>query len=148
MKFYLLRAKILIVLIRIFGTILGVEIPPIPSVAAIAEKNGKLLVVDLTYRNGLSLPGGIVKRGEDAEEALRREVKEETGLDITSMNYFGSFISGKETYGVNMAYIVKVEGELKNSSEGVAIWQDPKIAVNKFAYKDNMAAVRKYFHIK
>jgi NADH pyrophosphatase NudC (nudix superfamily) len=41
-------------------------------------------------KNTLDLPGGFIEGGETAEEALRREVKEELNLDIESMQYLGS----------------------------------------------------------
>ena len=36
------------------------------------------------------LPGGFADPGETAEETLRREVREETGLDLAETRYFGS----------------------------------------------------------
>lgn len=38
----------------------------------------------------LDLPGGFVDLHESAEEAVRREVKEETGLDVKSSRYLFS----------------------------------------------------------
>ena len=37
-----------------------------------------------------SLVAGFVETGESLEEAVRREVMEETGLTITNIKYFGS----------------------------------------------------------
>jgi len=53
--------------------------------AAIIRKNDDVLLVRHT-KDGMTywlLPGGGVKFGETVEEALRREVKEETGLEVS-----------------------------------------------------------------
>lgn len=67
-----------------------------PSAAVacfIRNADGKLLVVRRAKEPAfgtLDLPGGFVDLHESAEEAARREVKEETGLDIESCKYLFS----------------------------------------------------------
>jgi 8-oxo-dGTP pyrophosphatase MutT (NUDIX family) len=41
---------------------------------------GEILMLSLSYRGGVNLPGGGVRRGEDARQAALRETEEETGL--------------------------------------------------------------------
>lgn len=41
---------------------------------------GRILVVRLSYRKGLSLPGGRVGKGETPEQAAVRELAEEVGI--------------------------------------------------------------------
>ena len=44
---------------------------------------GKVLLVRTSYRNCYSLPGGFVRRGEPPEQAARREMVEELGIDLS-----------------------------------------------------------------
>lgn len=49
---------------------------------ALIEFDGKVLALEQVHRRGFSLPGGLVDRGEQPADAVRREVQEETGLRI------------------------------------------------------------------
>jgi len=57
---------------------------PEPTVAAlILNKEGELLLCrSHKWFGKLGLPGGHIELGETAKEAVRREIKEETGLEI------------------------------------------------------------------
>lgn len=58
---------------------------PVPAVAAIVIRDGKILLVKRGSEPGLglwSIPGGSIEPGETTEEALKREVLEETGIEI------------------------------------------------------------------
>ena len=52
------------------------------SICIIERADGALLLVRLTYRDRWGLPGGLLKRGESTDDAARREVREEVGLDV------------------------------------------------------------------
>ncbi|HEY4698746.1 MAG TPA: NUDIX domain-containing protein [Nitrososphaerales archaeon] len=57
---------------------------PEPTVGALIINNiGQILLVrSYKWQNLLSVPGGHIEVGESAEEAVKREVKEEVGLDV------------------------------------------------------------------
>ncbi len=55
------------------------------SVGALIWRDGKILLLDrMKPPFGFAGPGGHIDEGENPEEALIREVKEETGLDVRS----------------------------------------------------------------
>ena len=58
---------------------------PVVGVGAVVVRDGKALIVKRAHepRKGeWSLPGGLLELGESLPDAVRREIKEETGLDI------------------------------------------------------------------
>ncbi|MGI8848999.1 MAG: NUDIX hydrolase [Pyrinomonadaceae bacterium] len=58
------------------------------SVAAIIiNDDDQVLLLDHVLRIGLTwgIPGGFIERGEQLEEGLRREIREETGLELENV---------------------------------------------------------------
>lgn len=62
---------------------------PEPTVGAlIFNPQGKIFLMrSPKWRNRYVIPGGHVELGEKVEEALKREVKEETGLDVYDIKF-------------------------------------------------------------
>ncbi|MBZ0297506.1 MAG: NUDIX domain-containing protein [Anaerolineae bacterium] len=56
-----------------------------PAVYAFIMHEGRLLLLRVPVTQKYTLPGGGVEPGERLEEALRREVREESGLEIATM---------------------------------------------------------------
>lgn len=52
------------------------------SVSALIFDNGRILLAHRRAIDWWNLPGGAVDPGETVDEALRREVREETGLEV------------------------------------------------------------------
>lgn len=59
--------------------------------AVVLGPRGVLLAVRRDLR-GWELPGGTLEPGESDEEALRRELREETGYDVAITRYVGEYV--------------------------------------------------------
>lgn len=62
-------------------------LPELPASAGaiILDEDGRLLILKPTYKSGWTVPGGVMEAdGETPWEACRREVAEETGLEVSS----------------------------------------------------------------
>ena len=58
-----------------------------PSVYGIIKHNGNILLIKNRHGHKYFLPGGGVEIGEPIEEALKREIKEETGIEVDMGNF-------------------------------------------------------------
>ena len=69
------------------------DIPVVEKITAFITRNynnDKELLLIQHPNAGIQIPAGTVEQGETIEEALKREIKEETGLrNITIKKYIG-----------------------------------------------------------
>ncbi|EJQ93880.1 hypothetical protein IGW_02593 [Bacillus cereus ISP3191] len=82
---------------------------------AVFNEQGQILLQQ--RRNGIwGVPGGFVELGESTEEAGRREVFEETGIEIETLQlisvfsgkeFFVKLPNGDEFYPITIAYLCK-----------------------------------------
>jgi len=91
-----------------------------PAVAVggiIVDAEGKILFLRRARDPGmgkLGLPGGFVDLNETAEAAVAREIVEEIGLQITSMQYLATFLNsyrylGTEIPVLDIFYVCRVD---------------------------------------
>jgi 8-oxo-dGTP diphosphatase len=105
---------------------------PIVGVGAVVTCDGKILLEKRKSEPGKgkwSIPGGLVELGESLEQAVIREVKEETGLDVEKpeqIDVIDNIIrdeNGEIKYHFVMVdYFLKLKGgELQAASDAEAL---------------------------
>ena len=99
------------------------RIYPEPVVGAlIFNKEGKVfLMKSHKWKNKFNIPGGHVELGEKMEDALKREIKEETGLDIYDLKFLYSpeFIFGDDFW--KKKHFISHDFTCKTDSENVVL---------------------------
>ena len=97
------------------------------SIDAVLIKDTKILLIkrgSQPYKGFWGTPGGYVDWDESAEEAVKREVKEETGLEVIKTSLIGVYSNPtrhpKQT--INIVYIAYVaSGEAKASDDATEV---------------------------
>jgi len=102
------------------------QLPPLVGVGAIVLREASLLAL-LRHDGHYALPGGAMRYGETCDETLRRELREETGAEITIDGLVGVYSApapGRNLRAVVMVYRCRWAdgGTIKASYEGQPVW--------------------------
>jgi ADP-ribose pyrophosphatase YjhB (NUDIX family) len=111
--------------------------PRIGSDAAIFDSSGKILLMKRVDNSKWCLPCGLVEAGESPEQAVIREAKEETGLEVKILELVGVYTRLPSVeYGlftvVSTIYLCEViGGSLQRSHEdlGLQHWKLEEVPI-------------------
>lgn len=95
----------------------------IPAVSVAVRRGPTVLLVKRgrePSRGSYAFPGGRVEAGEDAEQAARRELLEETGLDVGDLAPVREYLIGGTKDGRAMRYRLMVFSGVHQGGEAVA----------------------------
>lgn len=98
---------------------------PFTVVDAIIDLGGKIVLIKRSNPPfGWALPGGFVDYGESLEQAVVREAKEETGLDIEDIKQFHTYSDpGRDPrfHTINTVFSAKAKGKPKAGDDAAEI---------------------------
>src|SRR5688572_13575809 len=87
---------------------------PYPTVDVVVETEGGIVLIERRNEpRGWALPGGFIDYGERVEDAARREVKEETGLDVELVRLLGVYsdpLRDPRHHTMSVAYVGRARG--------------------------------------
>jgi len=110
--------------------------PAVSSAGILLRPDGQALFIRRGHEPGLgrlAFVGGFVDAGETPEDALRREVREEVGVELDGIRYLGSqpntYAYRGITYQVvDLIFVARIaEGSVARPIDGVEAieWHDP-----------------------
>ncbi len=117
------------------------------GVKAIIEKDGKILFIKRSEKyehlnEAWDIPGGRINFGEEPEEGLKRELKEETGLELDEINQIldaATVFKNEEKQIVRITYLCTVkDGKQKLSQEHTDLQWVPVKELKNLNFKDKI----------
>lgn len=109
---------------------------------------GIVLIERLNPPLGLAIPGGFVDIGEKVEDALVREMKEETDLDVTItslLNIYSDPARDPRFHTASVVYVCTAEGvpEGLDDAKEAIVYKKEEIPFDKLAF-DHADILRDY----
>ena len=102
------------------------------SAAGVVLRDGKVLLPRHTYSYGkgkLIIPGGFLREGELPEEAVQREVLEETGITVAVREFVGIRFNQDSWYAIFDADYISGEAHSDGHENSEVLWLDPQEAI-------------------
>jgi len=95
------------------------------SVGAVILREGKVLLARHTYGSGknlLIIPGGYLHMGELPEDAVQREVMEETGVSVKAVSLLAARFNVKDWYMIFLAEYIGGEARSDGDENSEVLW--------------------------
>lgn len=104
------------------------------SVTGVVIRDGKVLLARHTYGSGkdmLIIPGGYVNIGETPQEALKREFREETQVEVEATDIIGIRFNMHDWYIAFKAEYISGVATSDNNENSEVLWLDIEEALTR-----------------
>lgn len=122
------------------------------TVDCIIEIGGKVVLIRRKHPpHGWALPGGFVDEAETVEQAVRREVEEETNLSLAGLQQFHVYSDpARDPRGHTVSVVFTAQGEgtlkAKDDAEEIALFSEETLP-GAIAF-DHREILNDYFRMK
>jgi 8-oxo-dGTP pyrophosphatase MutT (NUDIX family) len=113
------------------------------SIALVVDEQGRVLLVEQAYTDGWFLPGGAVRRKEPLDAALRRELREEVGIEPTAAPRLHGVYWNFREHKSDCIVVFVVERWDRKPARSLEIVQDAFFAPGELPEKTSPAARRR-----
>jgi 8-oxo-dGTP diphosphatase len=123
---------------------------PVPTVDAILQKDSQILMVRRKkdpFKGMLALPGGFVNEGETVEDAMKREVFEETSLEVEPTDILGVYSDphrDPRTHTITVVFVAIIVGGKDEARDDAASLEWAELADIKEAAFDHAQIIADY----
>lgn len=112
-----IRDRILVFARVLYDLFLKLNPRKLAAHAVVLDGRGRVLMLRSRYADAWMLPGGGLKPGEHVDEALRRECREELGVDVVIERLTGLYYHEPSAAYVAIFRCALGEGEIRLSHE-------------------------------
>jgi 8-oxo-dGTP diphosphatase len=125
---------------------------PYPTVDVVVEVGGGIVLVERKNPpHGWALPGGFIDYGERVEDAARREIMEETGLEVELVHLLGVYSDvdrDPRHHTLTVVYVGRADGTPRGGDDAArAEIFDPEQLPSPLCF-DHARVVRDYLAFK
>jgi ADP-ribose pyrophosphatase YjhB (NUDIX family) len=120
-----------------------------PAVQGLLERDGRVLLGRRAIEPRLGMwdiPGGFLEEGEEPLDGLRRELREETGLEVEPVEWLGAYLDPYDDHWVlGLSWLVRGEG-VPQAADDVAelAWFGPDELPGEMAFGSQTGVLRRW----
>ena len=126
--------------------------PAVAADAIIELAGGGIVLIERRFPPlGWAIPGGFVEYGESAEDAARREAKEETNLDVELVAQLYTYSHPKRDprgHTISVIYVARAVGEARAADDAAAVAVVTEATLPAPLVFDHADVLRDYFAYK
>lgn len=122
-----------------------------PTTSALITKGNKILLVKRSIKPKLDYwdtPGGFLKEGEEPIKGLKREIREELGIEIFKIRFLGIYLdeyfwAGLKLKTLNIYYLAQIKsGKIRPADDvAEARWFSRSEIPRKMAFRANLESI-------